>query len=73
VANTEDDKPVRGKAGVLASERIRKARAVVAAAARRDTHMDPERVQAAELFLKRERLRRLHRQINELLDEDAAG
>ena len=72
MAKTEEDKPVRGKAGALADERIRKARAVVAAAARSST-MDPDRVRQAELELKHARLRRLQRQVNELLHEDEAS
>jgi hypothetical protein len=70
--DNREDKPSRGKAGALASERIRRARAIVASAARRDTHVDPEKLRAAELKLKQARLRRLRQQMDELLDEDAS-
>jgi len=58
--------------GVPADPKVRAARAVVAAAGRRDTTLDPERLQRAKLELKHAKLRRLRRQMDELLDEDGS-
>lgn len=56
--------------GIPTDPKVRAARAVVAAAGKRNTTLDPERLQRAKLELKHARLRRLHREIDELLDED---
>jgi hypothetical protein len=53
-----------------ADPKVRAARAVIAAAGRRNTTLDPDRLERARLELKHAKLRRLRQQMDDLLDGD---